>query len=872
MIRNKTIPPKLANRFLRTFLRHDFAEEVEGDLEEKFYSSLKSKSSFHAKLNYWLQVINYLRPFAIRKWKSSNTIYLMMYGNYFKIALRNTLKNKVYSSLNIAGLSIGMTVTILIGLWIWDELSFDKVQHEYYSTIAQVLQNVSNNGEIQTWSSVPYPLAEEIRRNYSEDFDEVVMGTNTHDYLLTVGNKKLTGHGAFYEARAPHLFTLTMLAGNRDGLINPNSILISKSLAIACFGDEDVINKTMRIGDDMDVKVTGVFKDFPSNSSFPNLQFLAPWKLFANAGGWIKNMEDPWRPNAFQLFVQMSNGSTFEQASLKIRDEKLKHVNKELAKKNPQLFLWPMSKWHLYSDFKNGKSVGGRIQYVWMFGIIGGFVLLLACINFMNLCTARSERRAKEIGIRKSVGSLRMQLIHQFFSESFFMVLVSLAFALLFAQLLLPFFNEVSSKSMEVPWQNPVYWIICLTFCVITGLIAGSYPALYLSSFQAVRVLKGAFKANQGTTYFRRVLVMVQFSVSVTLIIGTIVVFRQIQFAKDRPIGYNSDGLISIHMMNDEIHKQFNAFRNELVNTGSVVAIAESSSAPTETWATSSGFDWEGKDPNLSIDFPFMNSSADYGKAINWEIIQGRDFSEEFASDSMALILNEAALKYMGLKEPIGATIRWFGDSYHVIGVVKDLIMQSPYEPVRPTIFTLSRDVQNMLIIKINPNVSATSALAKVEEMFKKFNPIQPFEYQFVDDEYGRKFGNEERVGKLASAFAGLAIFISCLGIFGLAAFVAEQRTKEVGIRKVLGASMMNVWQLLSKEFILLVILSCFIAMPIGYYVLKLWLKGFTYRTEISWWIFASAFLAALSITLLTVSTQAIRAAMTNPVKSLRSE
>jgi putative ABC transport system permease protein len=869
---SQTHPPVSAQRFLQCFIREDLADEVLGDLEEKFYANLKTKSAFVAKLNYWLQVLNYLRPFAIRKWKSSKTIYFMMYGNYFKIALRNTLKNKVYSSLNIAGLCIGMTVTILIGLWIWDELSFDQVQHEHYSTIAQVLQNVSNNGETQTWSSVPYPLAEEIRKSYSEDFDEVVMGTNTHDYLLNIGDKKLTGHGAFYEPRAPHLLTLDMLAGTRDGLIHPNSILISKSLAIACFGHEDAINKTMRIGDDMDVKVTGVYRDLPSNTSFPDLQFLAPWELLANVGGWIKNMEDPWRPNAFQLFVKMSGHSTFEQASLKIRDEKLKHINKELAKKNPQLFLWPMSKWHLYSDFKNGVSVGGRIQYVWMFGIIGGFVLLLACINFMNLCTARSERRAKEIGIRKSVGSLRMQLIHQFFSESFFMVFVSLALALLCAQLLLPFFNDLASKSMEMPWQNPVYWLICLTFCVITGLIAGSYPALYLSSFQAVSVLKGAFRANHSTTYFRRVLVVVQFSISVTLIIGTIVVFRQIQFAKDRPIGYNSSGLISIHMMNDEIHKQFNAFKNELVNTGSVVSVAESSSDPTETWASSSGFSWEGKDPNHSIDFPYMNSSADYGMTLNWEVIQGRDFSEEFASDSSALILNEAAMKYMELREPIGAIIRWFGEPYHVVGVVKDLVMQSPYEPVRPTIFTCSRDAQNMLIIKINPQVGATSALGKVEETFKKFNPAQPFEYQFVDEEYGRKFGNEERVGKLASAFAGLAVFISCLGIFGLAAFVAEQRTKEVGIRKVLGASMMNVWQLLSKEFILLVVLSSFIAMPIGYFVLKSWLQGFTYRTEISWWIFALAFFAALSITLLTVSSQAIRAAMTNPVKSLRSE
>ena len=646
---------------LFSFLCDELAEEVEGDLDEKFYLNLKTKSTFKAKLNYWFQVLNYVRPFAIRNYKSSQTFYFMMYKNYFKTALRNTLKHKVYSSLNISGLSIGMAVTLMIGLWIWDEISFDRAHHEHYSSIAQVIQNVTNNGEVQTWSSVPYPLAEEIRRNYSEDFDYVVMGTGSHEYLLTVNDQKFTREGIFFEAKAPHLFTLPMLHGTRDGLVNPNSILISRSFALAAFGEDNPIDKTMRIGDNMDVKVTGVFEDFPSNSSFSGLHFIASWELFAEVGGWIKNISDPWRPNAFNLYVKMSGVSSMEQASIKIRDEKLKHVNSELAKKNPQLFLWPMIEWHLYSDYRNGKNVGGRIQYVWMFGIIGGFVLLLACINFMNLCTARSERRAKEIGIRKSVGSIRAQLIHQFFSESLLMAFASLAIALLLAQSMLPFFNLVASKNMIIPWANPMFWLMAILFCFLTGLIAGSYPAIYLSSFQAVSVLKGTFRAAGNTTLFRRVLVVVQFSVSVTLIIGTLVVFQQIQYARNRPMGYNTAGVISIHMMNDNIHNKIDAFRNELTDKGSVALIAETSSSPTSTWASSSGFSWEGKDPNLSVDFPFTEVSVDFGKTIGWEIIQGRDFSEEFLSDSTAIILNEAAVQYMNLKEPVGAAIGWFG-------------------------------------------------------------------------------------------------------------------------------------------------------------------------------------------------------------------
>lgn len=872
MSESKNRPPRWGRKLLLAFLRDDLAEEVQGDLEEKFNFASKRKTPRRAKLNYWFEVINYLRPFAIRKLKSPQIVYTMMYRNYLKTALRNTLRNKVYSLLNISGLSIGMAVTLLIGLWVWDEISFDRTSHENYSSIAQVIQNVTNNGEIQTWHSVPYPLAEEIRKNYSNDFDFVVMGTGRNSHPLTVGDKKTLRSGVFFEPDAPHIFTLHMIAGTRDGLKDQHSILLSESAATASFGVDDPINKTLRIGDDMDVKVTGVYEDFPANSTFQGLDFIAPWDLFENYGGWIKNMEDPWRPNAFQLFVKLKENIVLADASLRIKDEKLKHLNTELAKKNPQLFLWPMNQWHLYSDFQNGKNVGGRIQYVWMFGIIGAFVLLLACINFMNLCTARSEHRAREIGIRKSVGSKRSQLIHQFFSESFLMVFISFLLALLLTQLMLPFFNEVASKSMHMPWSDLTFWMSCLFFCFFTALIAGSYPALYLSSFQAINVLKGTFRAGGSTTLFRRSLVVVQFSVSVILIIGTLVVYKQIQYAKDRPMGYDSSNLLSISLLDNEIHKQFETVKNELISSGGALLVAESSSPPTNTWSSTSGFSWEGKDPNLSVDFPFLEVSYDFGRTIGWEIIRGRDFSADFLSDSSAVILNEAALKFMDLKEPLGATLRWFGTPYQVVGVVKDLVMQSPYEPVKPTIFTFSRDGQNVLLVKLNPDLSASDALRKIEGVYKKFNPALPFDYQFVDETYGRKFGNEVRIGKLATAFASLAIFISCLGIFGLASFVAEQRAKEVGIRKVLGASLLSVWQLISKEFVLLVLLSCLIAMPLGYYLLDSWLSGFSYRTEISLLVFILSFACALLITLLTVSVQAIKAAMVNPVSSLRAE
>ncbi|MCW3116040.1 MAG: FtsX-like permease family protein, partial [Chitinophagaceae bacterium] len=512
------------------------------------------------------------------------------------------------------------------------------------------------------------------------------------------------------------------------------------------------------------------------------------------------------------------------------------------------------------------------IQYVWLFGIIGVFVLLLACINFMNLSTARSEKRAKEVGIRKAVGSLRTQLVVQFFSESLLVALLAFVLSIVLVQLILPFFNEVAGKKMSILWANPLFWLLGIGFSLITGLIAGSYPALYLSSFNPVKVLKGTFRAGRLAAIPRKVLVVVQFTVSVILIIGTIIVFRQIQFAKSRPIGYSRDGLITLPMVTTDIHNHFEVVKNELVNSGAIASMTEAGSPTTAVWSTNAGFDWKGKDPGLAVEFPNIDVSYDYGKTVGWQFKEGRDFSREFLTDSTAFVLNETAAKFVGIKNPVGETLKWDGVPFKIIGVIKDMVVESPYAAVRPTLFHLSTYPGSVVIAKINPTASVSDSLRKIETVFKKYNPAQPFDYQFVDEEYAKKFGNEQRVGKLSSFFAALAIFISCLGLFGMASFVAEQRTKEIGVRKVLGASVFNLWRLLSKDFVLLVLLSCAIAIPIAYYFLHEWLLRYEYRTEISWWIFAASCFGALIITLLTVSFQSIKAALMNPVKSLRTE
>lgn len=795
-----------------------------------------------------------------------------MIKNYFKVAFRNLLRSKGHSFINITGLSVGIAVTILIGLWIYDEWSFNHY-HENYKRIAAVEQNVTNNGEIQTWDAVPYPLAEELRKNYGSDFKSVVLATGSGERVLSVGDKRLLKSGLFAEPGAPEMFTLKMIKGIRDGLQDPSSILLSASVAKAYFGDTDPVNQVMALDNKMQVKVTGVYEDIPANSAFTNAGFIAPWELFFNNTQWIKTASDPWRPNAFQVYVQLTENADIDKVSARIRDAKLKNVNAELAKKKPALFLHPMNKWHLYSDFKNGVNAGGRIQYVWMFGIIGVFVLLLACINFMNLSTARAENRAKEVGVRKTIGSLRTQLISQFFSESLLAVFLSLALAIFLVLLLLPFFNEVADKKMVIPWSNPVFWSAVVGFSIITSLIAGSYPAFYLSSFRPVKVLKGTFKAGAAAALPRKVLVVVQFSVSVILIIGTIVVFRQIEFAKTRPVGYTREGLLAIPVATDKVHTHAEAIRKELMEANVITSMAESSGTPTTNFGSTSGISWPGKDPNLSVDFAYQGVSYDFGKTIGWEFKEGRDFSRDFATDSSAVILNEAAVQFMGLKNPVNETITWFGDPVKVIGVIKDVLIGSPYAPVKPMVSFLNANAaDNFAMLKIHPNKSAKEALAKIETVFKKFNPEQPFTYQFVDEQYGRKFGNEERIGKLAGFFAALAIFISCLGLFGMASFMAEQRVKEIGVRKVLGASVFNLWRLLSKDFVVLLIISLVIAIPVAYYFMHNWLQDYYYHYNITWTVFAVAGLGALVITLLTVSYQSLKAAMANPVKSLRSQ
>jgi putative ABC transport system permease protein len=735
-----------------------------------------------------------------------------------------------------------------------------------------VMQNQSANGDTWSQMSLPFPIGDQLKKEFGSDFKYVSMSSWNNNHIISSGEKKVTLSGSYMEPAAADMLSLQMLKGTRAGLGDMHGILISKETSTTLFGKEDPLGKIIKIDNDQEVKVTGVYADLPYNSNFGNTRFIASWKLYITNLQWGFKESDPWRSNMFAAFVQVSDHADMASVSKKIRDIKIKMVKADDAMHKPAVFLQPMSKWHLYSEFKNGVNTGGRITYVWLFGIIGCFVLLLACINFMNLSTARSEKRAREVGIRKAIGSLRSQLIFQFFSESMFFVFIAFILSLFFAQAALGFFNEVADKKMSMPWSQPLFWIAGILFSLLTGAIAGSYPAFYLSSFDAVKTLKGTFRVGRFASIPRKALVVVQFSVSIILIIGTITVFRQIQHAKTRPVGYGREGLIMSYMATEDMHKHLEAVKQDLIHAGAITEISESSSAPTFVDELDDLFEWRGKDPSVQGNAGVVYASRDFGKTIGWKIKEGRDFSAAYPSDSTALIVNEAFVKFTGLQHPVGEIIRWNKKTYQIVGVVHDMLMESPYEPVFRAVFLMSTNAEHWINIRINPRMNIHEAIAKIEPVFKSYNPSQPFEYSFTDEEFAKKFGDEERIGRLAAAFAGLAIFISCLGLFGMASFMAEQRTREIGVRKVLGASVFNLWRLLSREFVVLVLISLLIAVPVSGYYLHNWLQQFNYRTEMSWWIFAAAGLGAMGITLFTVSFQAIKAAIANPVRSLRSE
>ena len=803
-----------------------------------------------------------------------------MLKNYITIAWRNLVKTKGYSFINIGGLALGMSVAGIIGLWVNDELSFNTY-HDNYDQIGQIMKAGTFQGKHYSGqNSLQFPMLHELQTTYGANFKYVVPRQGKYDAILSIDDKKISKTGTNIGEDGPEMFTWKMIYGTRAGLKDVQSIMISESTADALFGAGDPVGKIVKIDNEKEVTISGVFEDFPKNSDLYGFQFARPWEAYLLSNPWVK--DQGWQNHFFQIYAQIQPTANFESVDATIKDLEINATRnldymKDWLKFNAEVHINPMSRWHLYSDYKEGTLQNGPIQLVWFIGSIGVFVLLLACINFMNLSTARSEKRAKEVGVRKTLGSGRKQLIAQFFAESFLVVIVSFGFALLMVFAALPWFNTISQKAMQLPWQTAAFWIVSVLFLFVTGVLAGSYPALYLSSFNPLKIMKGSYRAGRLASMPRKALVVLQFTVSITLIASTGVIYHQLMFVKDRPVGYSREGLLMMQKKGKEFYEKFETLRAELKSSGSVEEIADAGGPITTTWSGNGGFTWKGFDPMADNSFSTLNVSADFGTTVGWTVIDGRTFSRDIASDSSAIIVNESAAKQMKLENPVGETVHWtnlawnMDKDFHVVGVIHDMVMNSPFEPVKPAIY-LNMGGAGWLYLRINPVMSTTEALPKIEATFNKVIPGAPFDYKFASQEYAAKFATEDNVGRLAIVFTTLAIIISCLGLFGLASFVAEQRTKEIGIRKVLGASVSNLWRMLSGEFMVLIIVACLIAVPASYYFLDNAISGYDYRTEIAWWIFAAASGGALVITLATVSFQAVKAALANPVNSLRTE
>jgi len=784
-----------------------------------------------------------------------------MFKTYLTIAWRNLQKNRLYSVINITGLAVGMAVTLLIGLWVRDELTANHafVNHR---RLADIVSIGTENGVRHAGENAPVAMCAELKRRFPGEIKDAVLVGYPSSALAT-GDKKITERGFWTQQGFPDMFSLKMIAGSRGALADPYAILLSKSSAKALFGQADPMNQTVRIGDRTDMHVKGVYEDIPENTRFTGLGFLLAWD---NKDNPADSMKEDWYDHHYALYLQVN-----EKTDMALLSAQIKDLSKPFMRGHGEdLLLHPMDRWNLYSRFVDGRMVAGRAEFVRLFSLIGLFILLLACINFMNLSTARSEHRAKEVGIRKTIGSLRRQLVVQFLIESFLCVFFALVLSLLLAWLILPTFNLLANKQLTIPVGEPSFWLLLAAFTFVTSLLAGSYPAFYLSSFKPVKVLKGVFKAGRSASLPRKILVVTQFTVSVGLIIGAIIIFRQLQYSKDRPVGYDREGLITVEMNSPALQDHFEAVKDALLRTGAVAAVARSSSPPTQVQNAMLRYTWRGMDPTSHQAIGTVFVSADYGKVINWKIKEGRDFIPGAPGDSNAIILNEAAAKLIGYDHPAGDYIRWHENPVKIVGVVKDMVIESPYSTTEPTFFMLNPHAIHLIDIRIRPSMPIRTALATIEGVFRQMNPGSPFDYQFTDQQYAAKFADEEQLGKMVNLFTLLAVFISCLGLSGLASFVAEQRTKEIGVRKILGASVFDLWRLLSGEFTGLVLLSCALAIPLAWYFSQRWLAGFEYHTSISWWLFAAAAAGALIVTVLTVSYQAIRAALANPAKSLK--
>ncbi|RRA99971.1 ABC transporter permease [Larkinella rosea] len=788
-----------------------------------------------------------------------------MFRNYLKIAWRNLQRNKTFSLINILGLALGMACSLIILLWVQDELAMDQF-HANDERIFRVMENQAWAGQdVSTTPSTPGILAENLKKDFPE-VEKAAMMTWEQNMLLTVGNTFGKEKGRFASGDFLTIFSFPLKQGDaRTALARPDAIVISEKLAQKYFPHQDALGKVIRVDNTDDMMVTGVVGELPEHTSL-KFDYLMSWERFVKYNAWVKE----WGNNGPRAFVLLNKKADSEKVSAKIKDYIKQKTNKQTN--NIELFLQKNSDAYLHSNFKNGKLDGGRIEYVRLFIIVAVFILVIACINFMNLATARSVKRAKEVGVRKVVGAMRQSLMGQFVGESLLISFLALFVAILVVAMVLPVFNELTEKHLTFRFADPFFWLVLLALTLLTGLVSGSYPALFLSSLKPVVVLKGVLKFKPSATFFRKGLVVFQFSLSIMLIVGMIIIYRQIHYIQTKNLGFDKENLVYMPLEGD-LKKNYPTFRSELLTQPGIKSVSASWSDPLEVGSSTIGVNWRGKDTTQRILFNQTAVHYDYLKAMDIRLKEGREFSPDYGTDTTNYIINEESARKIGYKNPIGQELTFWGRKGIIVGVVKNYHINSLHVAIEPLILHMQRKEFDGVVLIRAEKGRTKEALENLESTFRKFNPRYPFEYKFTDQEFGNNYKSENIISKLANYFAFLAIFISCLGLFGLAAFTAEQRTKEIGIRKVLGASITNIVLMLSKDFLVLVLLSSVVALPVAWWAMDSWLEKFaTNRIDIEWWMLAVAVLASLAIALFTISFQSIKAALMNPVKSLKTE
>jgi putative ABC transport system permease protein len=785
-----------------------------------------------------------------------------MIKNYLKIALRNIRRHKGYSFINIAGLAIGMACCILILLWVQDELSYDRF-HGNASDIYRVIQDINFTDHSTTWTITQGPLGPSLEK----DFPEIIRAARItwRGFRLTYSEKSFDERVGMADGSIFEMFTFPLIKGDpATALSEPRSIVLTEETAEKYFGTEDPLGKTIKADNRYDFLVTGVMKNIPRNSHL-QFDFLIPF-IF---GRELKYTVDNWRNSQFRTYVQLQKGIPYQEVVQKISGYLYK---KPTLEKDARLNLQPLTRIHLYSNYEFDQA-HGDITFVTIFSVIASFILLIACINFMNLATARSGNRAKEIGMRKVVGAYKKNIIQQFFGESILLAFIALLFALILVWLLLPVFNNLSAKELSLDVSgNPWILLGLISIALFTGIISGTYPALFLSAFRPVKVLKGASQSSSKGSVFRKILVVFQFSLTILLIICTTVVYTQLNYMRNRKLGYDKEYMIYTGMRGN-MRSKFEAVKNELLQNPNILAVTATSNVPTYGYSFSNSlWRWDGQNPDEETLMRAVFVDYDYFKTFRMEIVEGRSYSKEFSTDaSDAIMVNEAAVKAMGMESPVGKRLSIGDNNFKIIGVVKNYHFRSVRQEIDPLILIYNPRPSGVLFARLkSENISQT--IGDIENTWKKFAPGYPFRYRFLDEAIDNLYRAEQRVGTIFKYFSFLAVFISCLGLFGLASFMAERRTKEIGIRKVLGASVSGMVVLLSKEFTKWVLVSNLIAWPVAYYAMSRWLESYAYKTNIQLWTFIIASVLALIIAVFTVSYQAIKASLANPVESLRYE